>query len=134
MSCTLCDLDLPAEPVTDPEVDGEYCCRGCLEVARSLGGVEDVESETPEDLLESGADDAEGEVAYLSVDGMHCATCELFLESTATDHEGVEAAAASYATETMKVVYDPDRLAGERLPELVSGTGYEARERAVERE
>ena len=134
MSCTLCDLDLPAEPVTDPEVDGEYCCRGCLEVARSLGGVEDVESETPEDLLESGADDAEGEVAYLSVDGMHCATCELFLESTATDHEGVEAAAASYATETMKVVYDPDRLAGEQLPGLVSGTGYEARERAVERE
>ncbi|MEF8886226.1 MAG: cation-translocating P-type ATPase [Haloarculaceae archaeon] len=134
MSCTLCDLDLPAEPATDPEVDGEYCCRGCLEVARSLGDVEAVEREAPADLLEGGADEAEGEVAYLSVEGMHCATCELFLESTATGHEGVEAATASYATETMKVVYDPDRVAGEQLPELVSGTGYEARTRALERE
>ena len=39
--CTLCDLDLPADPVTDPEVAGEFCCRGCLAVARSLDDVEE---------------------------------------------------------------------------------------------
>lgn len=132
--CTLCDLDLPDPPVTDADVDGEFCCRGCLEVARSLDDVEDAETADPEDLLDTGEDDAEGDVAYLSVDGMHCSTCEVFLESQATNHDGIDGAAASYATDTMKVVYDPETVAETAIPEMVSGAGYEARERAVETE
>ncbi|MFD1644297.1 heavy metal translocating P-type ATPase [Haloarchaeobius litoreus] len=129
--CTLCDLDLPADPVTDPDVDGEFCCRGCLAVARSLDDA-DLDAASPEELLDPGDDDADGEVCYLSVDGMHCATCELFLESTATDHAGVEGASASYATDTMKLVYDPGRVDAGDLPDVVSTAGYEARERGVE--
>ncbi|WP_257299746.1 cation-translocating P-type ATPase [Haloarchaeobius sp. FL176] len=132
--CTLCDLDLPADPVTDPEVAGEFCCRGCLAVARSLDDVEDIDAASPEELLDPGDDDADGEVCYLSVDGMHCATCELFLESTATDNPGVEGASASYATDTMKLVYDPATVDAGDLPDLVSTAGYEARERSVAEE
>ncbi|WP_440990563.1 heavy metal translocating P-type ATPase [Haloarchaeobius baliensis] len=130
--CTLCDLDLPADPVTDPDVDGEFCCRGCLAVARSLDDVEELDAASPEELLDGGDEDADGEVCYLSVDGMHCATCELFLESTATDHPGVEGASASYATDTMKLVYDPARVDAGDLPDVVSTTGYEARERVAD--
>ena len=132
--CTLCDLDLPADPVTDPEVAGEFCCRGCLAVARSLDDVEDIDAASPEELLDPGDDDADGEVCYLSVDGMHCATCELFLESTATGNPGVEGASASYATDTMKLVYDPATVDAGDLPDLVSTAGYEARERSVAEE
>jgi Cu2+-exporting ATPase len=37
-TCSLCDLSTPEPPVTDDTVPGTYCCRGCLEIARSLGG------------------------------------------------------------------------------------------------
>ncbi|WP_311172493.1 hypothetical protein [Halobellus ordinarius] len=36
MSCTLCDLPTPNQPVTAPDLEGEYCCQGCLEVARTV--------------------------------------------------------------------------------------------------
>jgi len=128
--CTLCGLDLPAEPITGDDVGGQYCCRGCLAVARSLDEAP-ADVEDPADEVDTAdVDDADGEVAYLSVDGMHCGTCELFLEDTATRQAGVAAASASYATDTMKVVYDSDSVQESALPELVSRAGYEARRRS----
>jgi len=128
--CTLCDLDVPANPITDPEVSGEFCCQGCLAVARSLDGVDPAEADLEELAADEPIEDADGEVTYLSVDGMHCATCERFLEMTATDHDGVEAATASYATDTMKVVYDPDAVSEADVPDIVTRSGYRAFQRA----
>ena len=127
--CTLCDLAVPDDPITDPDVEGEFCCRGCLEVARSLDGVDAEEVDLEEMAADEPIEDADGEVTYLSVDGMHCATCERFLEMTATDHDGVEAAAASYATDTMKVVYDPEAVAEADVPDIVTRSGYRAFQR-----
>ncbi|WP_255149868.1 heavy metal translocating P-type ATPase [Halorarius halobius] len=129
--CSLCSLPTPDPPVTGEETDGAYCCRGCLEVARTLGPEADGEGR---ETLETGADpdDADGETAYLAVDGMHCSTCEAFLESRATDHAGVEAAAASYATGLVRLVYDPERLDADALPGVLSGTGYRARAAAAD--
>jgi Cu2+-exporting ATPase len=128
--CTLCGLDLPADPVTDDDVPGQFCCRGCLAVSRSLDAAPE-HVDDPEAAVETGdVEDAEGEVAYLSVDGMHCGTCELFLEDAAVGHEGVSAASASYATDAMKVVYDPDAVPASDLPDLVSRAGYEASRRS----
>ncbi|WP_276270786.1 heavy metal translocating P-type ATPase [Haloarcula litorea] len=124
--CTLCGL--PTEsPVADADVEGSFCCRGCLEVARTLddpAGADAGAAETGPD-----PDEADGETAFLAVEGMHCATCEAFLEARATDHEGVTGAAASYATGTMRVTYDPERVDAAALPDLVSGTGYDAARR-----
>jgi Cu2+-exporting ATPase len=129
--CTLCDLSLPADPVTDEAVDGEYCCRGCLEVARTLDETDPAETDPAAVDRETAVEDADGEVAYLSVDGMHCSTCEVFLESTATDCDGIEAAAASYATDTMQVVYDGDALTVPEVADRLSVAGYEASQRSV---
>ncbi|SMO40162.1 heavy metal translocating P-type ATPase [Halorubrum cibi] len=129
-NCTLCELPTGSDPHTDPAVEGEYCCRGCLAVARSLEDVEDLED------LEARAPDAEpsdsfdGETAFLHVDGMHCATCESFLELTAAEREGVAAAEASYATDTIRVEYDPDRVTADDLPDALSVAGYTASDRA----
>ena len=49
-TCTLCDLPTGSDPHTATDVGGEYCCRGCLTVARSLDDVDDVadlEARTP---------------------------------------------------------------------------------------
>ncbi|ADB59366.1 heavy metal translocating P-type ATPase [Haloterrigena turkmenica DSM 5511] len=136
--CDLCDLPLPSVPITDPDVDGTYCCRGCLEVARTLERRDDGPDEAAVRSRLDGADaaggrdldDLDGEDAFLAVDGMHCSTCEAFLESVAEREAGVLGATASYATDTIRIVYDPDRLAADDLPEIVSGYGYTAADRS----
>ena len=124
-ACSLCDLPTPDPPVTEEGVEGSFCCRGCAEVARTLG---DAERDPAE--LDTGPDtgDVEGETAFLAVDGMHCATCEAFVESRAAGSEGVRAADASYASGMVRLVYDDAALSTDELPDLLSGTGYRARE------
>ncbi|MFB6171525.1 MAG: heavy metal translocating P-type ATPase [Haloarculaceae archaeon] len=129
MSCTLCDLPTPDPPVTGPGVDGRFCCRGCLEVARTLddpaaADADDVRA----DLADADADAAaaDGETAYLAVEGMHCATCEAFLESRARGHDGVLAASASYPADVVRLTYDPARVDREALPGVLDGLGYRA--------
>jgi len=126
-TCTLCDLPFGGEAVTDPAVDGAFCCRGCLEVFRTFGagGVEALEADRPAESPSATIPD-DAATAFLDVDGMHCATCERFLEATASRHPGIYAAEASYATELMKVVYDPATRDESTLPGLVSGLGYHA--------
>ncbi len=145
MACTLCGLPTPDPPVSASGVDGAFCCRGCLAVARALDDPDadalapgsdtgqQVDSDpaavssSPADALDCGPGDAPGgEEAFLSVSGMHCATCEAFLEARATDHEGVLAASASYPAGSVKLAYDPGVLDPEDLPGLVEGVGYEA--------
>ena len=123
--CTLCGLPTPDDPHTDADVTGQYCCRGCLTVARTLDT--DPATATADDVDTGPATDAvDGAAAFLDVSGMHCATCEAFLEAAATDVEGVRAADASYTAGLLRVVHDPDRHDPESLAAAVSGHGYEA--------
>lgn len=130
--CTLCDLPVDDTGVSADDIDGTFCCRGCLDVYRALGDVD------PEQLREERRspperDPPEGaETTHLSVEGMHCSTCELYLESTASDQSGVHRAEASYATETVRVVYDPDATNTDALADALSGMGYRARHRDEE--
>ncbi|MFD1588628.1 heavy metal translocating P-type ATPase [Halorientalis brevis] len=132
--CTLCDRPTPDPPITDESEDGVFCCRGCLEVSKALG---DASADVPdEQTVEARLDGEtaaevpdEAEEAFLAVDGMHCATCEAFLESRAVDNAGVYDATASYATDTMRLAYDPEQVTETELGDSVSGYGYRARER-----
>ena len=122
-SCELCDLPVRETRVED---DGDvFCCRGCKEVYATLGDV-DVEEVREEENDEPPED---CETSFLHVGGMHCTACEVFVESAATEHEGVEEASASYATETVRVDYDEDAVSEDELPDVVTGAGYEASHR-----
>jgi Cu2+-exporting ATPase len=131
--CALCDL--PAEEsVTSEDVDGVFCCRGCLEVHRTLGDVDLEKAQEKDDEAEKFED---AEEAFLSVDGMHCSACEVFIESRAEDSDGVKKAEASYASEMAKVLYDPEETSGEAVSEELNGFGYrvyEADERTEDRD
>ena len=118
--CHLCDLPLRETRVQE---DGNvFCCRGCEEVHAALGDVDVDESEQAD-----GERHPEGcETAFLHVDGMHCTACEMYVEGKATGHEGIEAASASYATETVRIDYDDEVVKEDELPGIVSGAGYEA--------
>jgi len=141
--CALCGLPLDARGTRT--ADGTYCCTGCRQVAEALGDVEDVgaaDVRARADASDEGADVESDPVppgcerSFLHVDGMYCTTCEAFLETVAEETEGVDTARASYATETVRVDYDPMTVDERSLPDRLSRAGYRAMDRddAVARE
>ena len=132
--CDLCGLPTPDPPVTDEAVDGAFCCHGCLEITRVLGDEAVADPVTAREALAGdqapeSVETVDGaEEAYLAVDGMHCATCEAFIEGTATREGGVLDAEASYASNLVKFTYDPAEIDRASLPGVVDGLGYSARE------
>ncbi|WP_148680556.1 heavy metal translocating P-type ATPase [Halovivax ruber] len=79
--------------------------------------------------VDTVSDATTGEHTFLAVDGMHCSTCEAFLELRAEGVEGVSEATASYASDTVRVAYDPERVTAEELPDRLTGYGYQAHDR-----
>jgi len=134
--CTLCELPTDGVDVAD-DAGNEFCCPGCRDVYAALGDV-DVDADAVrerrhgEDGGGEGADAGRSEVpagheaTFLEVDGMHCATCEAFIETVATRTEGVSAASASYVTDTVRIDHDPGSVSIDGLSEAVSGLGYSA--------
>ncbi|WP_248904903.1 heavy metal translocating P-type ATPase [Halocatena marina] len=130
-TCTLCELPVGGQPVTTADTDGEFCCRGCLEISQlideddetdlSIADVRERVDGNEEQTIPDGA-----ETAYRSVDGMHCKTCEGFIELLAEETEGIHSAQASYATEMVQLVYDPDAIDRGDISAAVSKLGYHA--------
>lgn len=135
--CSLCALPTPDPPVTAPDVDGEFCCQGCLEVSTALDDAPTDETALRDRVHEHGSDTGEADrsdretpdgyqEAFLAVNGMHCTTCEAFVSLLGEDASGVEQVEVSYATELARVVYDPNKIGETDLPEALSGHGYSA--------
>ncbi len=138
-TCSLCDLQINGQPITDETTDGDelFCCRGCREIARLLDDDETTDDSIPVsigavrervDTEESDGSTAPpgAQTAYRSVDGMHCKTCEGFIELLAAETEGIYDAQASYATEMVRLVYDPETIEEAELSAVVSQLGYHA--------
>jgi Cu2+-exporting ATPase len=135
-TCTLCDLPTPDPPVTGDDVAGRFCCQGCLVVARTLDDAAaadvDVDQAAVRETLADGTDHGDDAVpadaaeSYLAVDGMHCTTCEAFVESRLAADDRVHAAEASYASGLLKLSHDHAVDASD-LAGRVDGLGYHAR-------
>jgi len=132
--CSLCGLPTPAQPISAGDVDGTFCCRGCLEVSRAVDDVDDVAADAVRSRARSeespDADDDPAET-FLAIDGMHCATCESFVALRGENCDGIAAVEASYATDTARVSYDPETIDEADLPDALSGYGYRASFRDV---
>jgi Cu2+-exporting ATPase len=130
-TCTLCGLPTGDTPITAEATAGEFCCRGCLEVSRTLEEQPsdgDAARTDAADLTGSEVDPPEDAAeAYLAVDGMHCTTCEQFLDLRGEGIDGVYAVDANYAMETARVYYDPEAIEQSELPGALSGRGYQFR-------
>lgn len=135
--CTLCELPVEGSDVTD-EDGNRFCCQGCREINETIDTIETVDAaavrkrvgESASDPQAADSDSAQSEEtptasAFLELDGMHCVSCEAFIEALATKHEGVSDAAASYVTETVRIDHDGS-VAEETLIEDLSGLGYTA--------
>ena len=130
--CTLCELETPDPPFTDPEVDGVFCCSGCLHVYKLLQNMEGEQAEQlRRQTIQKRRNEQEQDTlpedykeAFFRVNGMHCSTCESFVETLADRQDGIYKSEASYASEMIKVYYDPKVITSECLPEKLSKLGY----------
>ena len=115
-TCRLCN-----EPVgVTATTDGQYCSPGCRQVDQTLDGERaPAQSEQPAAQLDDGIEEV-----YLHIDGMHCSTCESFLQRRALNESGVVDAAASYVTETIRVEYYPEETSLEELESALTTVGY----------
>jgi len=86
-----------------------------------------VSASTPE--FDAVAENRDVERAFFSVTGMHCGTCEEFLEERAGIQQGVHEASASYVTETVRVEYDPTVVGVDELKDALSVAGYRVTDR-----
>jgi len=133
-TCTLCGLPTPDPPITDSEVEGTFCCTGCLQVHELLQELDPEQAKKiREETINRKHREFEAEKppesakeAFLKVDGMHCSTCESFIESMSKRQEGIYKSEASYASEMVKIYYDPEQVSEDTLPALISKMGYNA--------
>lgn len=128
-SCQLCDLPLPTSPIRGTDIGGAYCCQGCLAVAKAIEDGAIPSDEATDSPPEPDTLDFEGESTFLTIDGMHCTTCESFLEKRAASIHGITGIVTSYATETARVYYDPETIETSEIPDALSGYGYTAKPR-----
>jgi len=118
--CRLCN-----EPITSTAADDQrYCSPGCQQVDQTLAGESDSAAGPSDRTDRQSGSKQTTEQVYLHIDGMHCATCEAFLERRATDRDGVVDAAASYVTETVRIEYEPDRISMAELEDALTTVGY----------
>jgi Cu2+-exporting ATPase len=128
--CTLCDLPLSGSAVEN-DAGERFCCRGCRNVHAELADNEDLSTDaSPEEIDATlggeSTETPEGyETTFLRVEGMHCATCETFIESRAGTDDDVGAVDASYITDTVRIDHDPE-IEEETLTDQLTGLGYRA--------
>ena len=162
-SCALCSLPLEGSGVSNDRGEA-FCCTGCRGVHDVLddrefdygggrefdyGGDREFDYRGDESVDRGGEHHepntpdppADHRTTFLRLDGMHCATCETYIELVAGDHDAVSSVEASYVSDTVRIDHDPDEVGVDDLIDLLSGLGYrayrrddhEARERAAER-
>jgi Cu+-exporting ATPase len=64
------------------------------------------------------------EKEILKIQGMHCATCAQTIEKALKKEKGVFGASVNFASEKMKVSYDPKVITLENIAKVVSNLGY----------
>ncbi|MCW9034075.1 MAG: cation-translocating P-type ATPase [Rhodospirillales bacterium] len=122
--CQLCGLPTPTPPIVSD--NHLFCCFGCKEVYRNFGP-EVLETIATPQTAQAEVLPPEGKEAFLRIEGMHCSSCEILIERVAEKIDGIYSAKSSYATSTVKVVYDPDVIDEADLPKALKFTGYRAR-------
>lgn len=131
-TCRFCGRTVTAEPVAGD--DNPYCSPGCRDADATLAGpvdaaLEEVGGAGPVEPRPTESDEEDRERTFFHVAGMHCATCETFLEEVALDQPGVHDASASYVSESVRVTYDSEQTDSETLADALAVAGYRVADR-----
>jgi Cu+-exporting ATPase len=116
----ICGMEVdPKTAKFKAEKDGKtyyFCSKNCHD---TFVGEEkkDEEEETPHP--------SNSEKIFISISGMHCASCVASIESALKSFKGVIDAKVNFASEKATVVYDPDTTDIKRIEKVIENTGYE---------
>ncbi len=133
--CRLCGRPIAGND-TSRVTGSEFCSAGCEGIADSIGvpsktrSGQITEQASREPSEESGTAETEVVRTHFRIDGMYSVTCEEYLEAIANRQAGVIEAEASYITESVRVVHDPDQSSREAIRDALSTLGYTAFERS----
>lgn len=62
----------------------------------------------------------------LKIKGMHCVSCCLNIDGELEDTEGVKKSVTSYAREQTEVEFDEEKIAPDKLKNIIKKVGYSA--------
>ncbi|GIK83982.1 MAG: hypothetical protein BroJett025_06040 [Patescibacteria group bacterium] len=65
-----------------------------------------------------------GTVAEFAIDGMHCTSCTMNVDSELEELEGVFSSTTSYAKQKSVVEYDPNRIDTQKIKDTIEKLGY----------
>ena len=66
----------------------------------------------------------QGNVAKISIDGMHCTSCSMTVDGELEELDGVIAAETSYAKQESIVEYDPQKTNLDKIKKVIKNLGY----------
>lgn len=156
--CDLCALACGKHPVHQRVGDAEryFCCLGCMNVylilwesgairegtdlrqtelfrrSLQLGLISTRAADETSPLVQS-SDNITCSQLILHVSGMWCTSCAWLIEHALGNMPGIVKAEASFASDLVKVQYEPQVLPPQRIVDRISSLGYKAEEYAGER-
>lgn len=161
-TCKLCGLNCGTHPLIQRIANEEhaFCCMGCQNVylilsesgvlasgqevreteifkrSLALGLIAQGEADPQEDPAPTVWVDSNTPTRELmvQVSGMWCTSCAWLIEHVVGKERGVVSVQASFASDTVKVVYCPQYLPSERVLEKIKGLGYGAHQYADEQD
>ncbi len=66
--------------------------------------------------------------SILKIDGMHCESCAKIIEMELKENPGVSDVNVDYKNNSAIIEYDEEKIALEKIIEVISGLGYQAKE------
>ncbi len=151
--CDLCGLGCGKYPLQQKigDTDHFFCCMGCMNVYVILlesGLVKDGQDLRQTELFQKSlrlglisnqnpatdvpatapSPDQPPEELLLHVSGMWCTSCAWLIEHAVAGLPGITRAEASFASDLVKVCYQPQALPRERIVERIQNLGYKAEE------
>ncbi len=70
-----------------------------------------------------------GETITFEIEGMHCTSCSMNIDSELEETEGVISAQTSYAKAKTVINYDPTKVKPKKLKEVIESLDYSDKER-----
>lgn len=141
LSCALCSLACPKDPVVEDEKP--FCCAGCLTVFRILGAQE-IEGDftahplykqalasgiisNPDSYAEEKTVEGEVQTLHLEIGEMWCPSCAEAIRMILMRQKGVRRCVVDYATDLALIEFSPLIHSKEDLTGLISKMGYTPR-------
>ncbi len=130
-TCDLCGLPITGKPIikTFDGVEKHFCCQGCARVYQAA-----YDNHMLDQVITKSAPPKQktetllhpGKSTNFAIHGMWCAGCAMAAENVLKKIPGVQSADVSFAAESGRLQYDPNKVDPEKVLHTLDSLGYTA--------